>query len=110
VYVGPQGVLTGSARQAQEAKELSDSAARLEEFERRRIALARRREAVTAQTAALWRQYEEDAEAVERELSSTSSVIDDTAGQRATQGRLRQADDSDLVGAAAATGPAGFRR
>jgi circadian clock protein KaiC len=110
VYVGPQGVLTGSARQAQEAKELSDSAARLEEFERRRIALARRREAVTAQTAALWRQYEEDAEAVERELSSTSSVIDDTAGQRATQGRLRQADDSDLVGAAVATGPAGFRR
>ena len=36
VYVGPQGVLTGSARQAQEAKERSDGTARLEDLEQRR--------------------------------------------------------------------------
>ena len=50
VYVGPQGVLTGSARQAQEAKERLDGAAGLEELEHRRVNLARRREAVEAQT------------------------------------------------------------
>jgi len=33
VYVGPQGVLTGSARQAQEALERSEGTARREELE-----------------------------------------------------------------------------
>src|SRR4029450_11251915 len=45
VYVGPQGVLTGSARQAQEAKERSDGAARIEDLDQRRLGLERRREA-----------------------------------------------------------------
>ena len=40
VYVGPQGVLTGSARQAQEAKERSDGTARLEDLEQRRVELS----------------------------------------------------------------------
>ena len=39
VYVGPQGVLTGSARQAQEAQERSDGTARLEDLEQRRVNL-----------------------------------------------------------------------
>ena len=65
VYVGPQGVLTGSARQAQEAKERSDGTARLEDLEQRRVNLERRREAVEAQTAALWREFEDEADVVE---------------------------------------------
>jgi circadian clock protein KaiC len=92
VYVGPQGVLTGSARQAQEAQELSDGTARREDLEQRRINLARRREAVETQTAALWREFEDEAEAVERLLSHGTTGADDRAGQRAEQGRLRRAD------------------
>jgi circadian clock protein KaiC len=44
VYVGPQGVLTGSARQAQEAKEDPDGVARQADLEQRRVNLERRRE------------------------------------------------------------------
>jgi circadian clock protein KaiC len=93
VYVGPQGVLTGSARQAQEAKELSDGTARKEDLEQRQASLGRRREAVEAQTATLWREFEDEAKIVERLLSDGSTGVRDRAGQRAEQGRLRRADD-----------------
>jgi circadian clock protein KaiC len=92
VYVGPQGVLTGSARQAQEAKERSDGTARLEDLEQRRVNLERRRESVEAQTAALWREFEDEANSVELLLSHGSTGVEDRAGQRAEQGRLRRAD------------------
>jgi circadian clock protein KaiC len=95
VYVGPQGVLTGSARQAQEAKEHADGLARLEDFELRRVNLQRRRESVEAQTATLWREQEDEAEVVERLLSHGSAGTENRAGQRAEQGRLRRADNDD---------------
>ena len=69
----PQGVLTGSARQAQEAKERSDGTARLEDLEQRRVNLGARRESVEAQTAALWREFEDEADIVERLLSHGST-------------------------------------
>jgi circadian clock protein KaiC len=92
VYVGPQGVLTGSARQAQEAKERSDGTARQEDLEQRRVNLERRREVVEAQAAALWREFEDEADIVGRLLSHGSTGVQDQAGQRAAQGRLRRAD------------------
>jgi circadian clock protein KaiC len=93
VYVGPQGVLTGSARQAQEAMERSDGHARLEDLEQRRHNLERRREAVAAQTAALWREFEDEADVVERLLSHGSTGTENRADQRVEQGRMRHADD-----------------
>ena len=92
VYVGPQGVLTGSARQAQEAKERSDGTARLEDLEQRRTNLERRREAIEAQTSALWREFEDEADSVGRLLSHGSTGTEDREGQRAEQGRMRRAD------------------
>jgi circadian clock protein KaiC len=109
VYVGPQGVLTGSARQAQEAQERSDATARQQDLEQRRTDLETRREAVEAQAAVLWREFEEEADVVRRLLSDGSIGVEDRAGQRAEQGRLRRVDadepapiasqDDDLVGA-----------
>ncbi|MEA2479025.1 MAG: circadian clock protein KaiC [Thermoleophilaceae bacterium] len=92
VYVGPQGVLTGSARQAQEAQERADGTARLQDLDQRRVNLERRRETVEAQTAALWRGFEDEADIVGRLLSHGSTGVDDRAEQRAEQGRLRGAD------------------
>jgi circadian clock protein KaiC len=92
VYVGPQGVLTGSARQSQEAKERSDGTARAEDLEQRRVNLERRRETVEMQTAALWREFEDEADLVGRLLTHGSTGVEDRAGQRAEQGRLRRAD------------------
>jgi circadian clock protein KaiC len=92
VYVGPQGVLTGSARQAQEAQERSDATTRKEDLEQRRANLETRRESVEAQTAVLWREFEDEAGIVERMLTHGSTGVEDRAGQRAEQGRLRRAD------------------
>jgi circadian clock protein KaiC len=95
VYVGPEGVLTGSARQAQEAKERSDGAAWQEDLEQRRSNLERRRESVEAQVADLWREFENEADIVGRLLSHGSTGVQDRAGQRAEQGRLRRADPDE---------------
>jgi circadian clock protein KaiC len=92
VYVGPQGVLTGSARQAQEAKERAEGTARVEVLQQRRVSLERRRESVEAETAALWRGFEDEAGIVERLLSDGSIGAEDRADQRVEQGRLRRAD------------------
>jgi circadian clock protein KaiC len=96
VYVGPQGVLTGSARQAQEAQERSDATTRNEDLEQRRANLETRRVSVEAQTAVLWREFEDEAGIVERMLSHGSTGVEDRAGQRAEQGRLRRADTDHL--------------
>ena len=95
VYVGPQGVLTGSARQAQEAKERSDAAAHKDDLEQRRANLARRRESVEAQTTSLWREFQDEVDMVGRLLSDDSTGVEDRAGQRAEQGRLRRADSDE---------------
>jgi circadian clock protein KaiC len=92
VYVGPQGVLTGSARQAQEAEERAEGTARVEDLQQRRVSLERRRESVEAETAALWRGFEDEAGIVERLLSDGSIGAEDRADQRVEQGRLRRAD------------------
>jgi circadian clock protein KaiC len=92
VYVGPDGVMTGSARQAQEAQERSAGTARLEDLEQRRINLERRRESVEAQAATLWREFEVEADLVDRLLRHGSSSSEDRAGQRVEQSRLRRAD------------------
>jgi len=106
VYVGPQGVLTGSARQAQEAQEAAVEAERREALELRSANLERRREAVEAEIAALWREFEDEAQVVERLVSHGSIGVEDEADQRAAQGLLRQADLSgpDLPDAPVAAG------
>jgi len=103
VYVGPEGVLTGSARQAQEAKERSEGTARMEDLQQRQDNLERLRESVEAQTAAMWRDFDDEADVVGRLLSHGSTGVEDRAGQRAEQGRLRRADTVE-AGAVEAAG------
>ena len=58
VYVGPDGVLTGSMRAAQEDREKAAAHARVQEIERKQRELARRRAALEAQIAALRTEFE----------------------------------------------------
>jgi circadian clock protein KaiC len=53
VYVGPEGVLTGSLRAAQEARERAASLLRRQEIQRKQREIERRRAATRAQIAAL---------------------------------------------------------
>jgi circadian clock protein KaiC len=68
VYVGPEGVLTGSMRAAQENREKAAEAARQHELQRKQRDLARRRAALEAQIAALRGEFE----AVEDEAKRVS--------------------------------------
>jgi circadian clock protein KaiC len=58
MYVGPSGVLTGSARLAQEAQDQAMQMARKQEIERRQLELERKRKAVEAQIAAMRAEFE----------------------------------------------------
>jgi circadian clock protein KaiC len=58
VYIGPEGVLTGSMRAAQEDREKAAALARGQEIERKQRDLARKRAALEAQIAALRSEFE----------------------------------------------------
>ncbi|MFL6566219.1 MAG: circadian clock protein KaiC [Burkholderiales bacterium] len=86
VYVGPEGVLTGSMRAAQEEREKAAALARAQEIERKQRELARKRAALEAQIAALRAEFE----AVEGESKAV-----------AEQDRAREQQISDNRAAAA---------
>jgi len=95
VYVGSQGVLTGSARSAQEAKESSDAVERQEDLEQRRVNLERHRQSVQAQVAVLWHEFEDEADSVNRLLVRGTTGREEGAEQRLEQGRLRGSDPAE---------------
>ena len=65
VSVGPGGVLTGSARISQEAKEKSEQLLRQQEIERKQFELETKRKALEAKIALLQAEFEaEEAEAL----------------------------------------------
>jgi circadian clock protein KaiC len=72
VYVGPEGVLTGSMRAAQEAREAAAALARRQESEHKQRQLEARRAALEAQIAALRAEFE----AVEQEASRARAQED----------------------------------
>jgi circadian clock protein KaiC len=62
VYAGPEGVLTGSSRLAQEAREKAAETARRQETDRRERDLQRKREALEARILALRKEFEAEQE------------------------------------------------
>jgi circadian clock protein KaiC len=98
VYVGSQFVLTGSARAAQESDERLKAAARRQDLTQRKLNLELRRQSVEAQAAVMWREFEAEANVVERLLREGSTAGEELAEQRVEQGRLRSADAIELDG------------
>ncbi len=98
VYVGPQGVLTGSARSAQEAKEQSEALSRQEDLQQRRDDLERERQSVEARVAALWRTFKGGSAAVDQLLSRGATGQEEGAEQRLEQGRWRSRDGLERAG------------
>lgn len=72
-YLGMEGVLTGSARVAQEAKEAADGARRRSELARKRRDVERRRRTLEAQIAALRAELEMEREELDRILGEESA-------------------------------------
>ncbi|MGE3177174.1 MAG: circadian clock protein KaiC [Vicinamibacterales bacterium] len=97
VYRGPSGVLAGTARLAQEARDQADAATRQQEGERRRRAIEQKGAALEARIAALRAEF-----AAER-AEYDAAVQDDL--DLSTRARRAQAEIDALRGFAA-TGPA----
>jgi circadian clock protein KaiC len=66
VYLGPEGVLTGSARLSQEAREQADGLARRQAIEGKQREEAHKREALEARIVALRKEFEAEVEEVKR--------------------------------------------
>lgn len=73
-YLGPEGVLTGTARTAQEAKEREQEAERKEEVERRRHDVERQRKAIEAQIAAIRADFEAREEELKKLIQQEDAV------------------------------------
>ncbi|WP_407342808.1 circadian clock protein KaiC [Pengzhenrongella phosphoraccumulans] len=97
VVVGPQGVATGSAREALLAAERASAVGRREEVEGRRVALAQRSAEVDAQIAVMRVQ-----------LAAESAELDRLAAQVVHRDEVRQTD-RDAVAAARGGGAARSR-
>jgi circadian clock protein KaiC len=92
VYVGPNGVLTGSERVEQIGQERLAQAARADETERRRQELAQRSAAIRAEMAALQAQLTADTAEFERFEASADAGRASGVAVRALLGRERSGD------------------
>lgn len=69
IYMGPNGMLTGSARVAQEALERAQQVRRHEEVERQQLELKRKHDALEGQIAALRAEFAAEEARIERSIS-----------------------------------------
>jgi circadian clock protein KaiC len=92
VYVGPEGVLTGSSRLSQEAREEAAAVDRRQVAERKERERTRKREALEARIAALRKEFEVEEEEAATSVSQDVSREKVIAENRAAMSRSRQAD------------------
>jgi circadian clock protein KaiC len=97
VYLGEQGVLTGSARLNQEARERAAAAAQQEEVESQRRRLDRRRIALEAQIANLRAELEGEEEDLERQTREMQGREDAMRSNRAAMASARHADSGGTL-------------
>lgn len=104
-YIGSAGVLTGTARLAQEVRDRDNEVARLEEVNRRERELQRRHLALQAQVEALQVELETTAIDLERLHSQAEQYRVATVRDRAAMSKARQADDASETPSATARQP-----
>ncbi len=92
VYAGPDGVLTGSARQSQEARENAVEVARQQELEARQREQQRKRELLEARIAALQMEYAADEEESRRTLRQEQARMENLLQDRGRMAARRKAD------------------
>ncbi|MCY1060279.1 circadian clock protein KaiC [Nannocystis sp. SCPEA4] len=92
VYVGPEGVLTGSMRLAQEAKEREAAETRRLAIARKRREIDRKRQALEAQIAALRAEAETEETELELLLGAEEAIERRLLSDRVGMARSRRAD------------------
>jgi circadian clock protein KaiC len=92
VYTGPAGVLTGSARLAQEIKDQAVEDTRKEEIEKIQRDLERKRKLMEAQVTALQAEYAAKEEEVKQLINQEKRREKTVAENRKEMGRMRKED------------------
>lgn len=95
-YVGAEGVLMGSARSSQVAREKAAEIDRKYLMEGKQRELRRKQELYEAQLTALKGQYETERDTILRELEEEKQRQEVIAAQRLEIARLRQADNGEV--------------
>jgi circadian clock protein KaiC len=91
-YVGTEGVLMGSARASQSAREYAGTLEREQARQRKQRELQRKQELYEAQVMALKHQFEADRDAILQDIQEDQSRESVAATQRIEMARLRHAD------------------
>jgi circadian clock protein KaiC len=94
VYLGSAGVLTGTARAAQEAQEKAEALLRRQDVERKQRNLAHRKEALEAKIAALRAEFETEKEELEKDITEQKQHEGVLEQDRAAMAKSRKADAS----------------
>ncbi|MFZ1933923.1 MAG: circadian clock protein KaiC [Thermoguttaceae bacterium] len=92
VYLGSEGVLTGSARLTQEAREKAEALARRQEIERKQRELERKKRILDAQIAELRAEFEAQEEELGLAISQQKLRETQVAADRVAMGQSRKAD------------------
>lgn len=91
-YLGPEGVLTGSARLSQEARENAAGTSRRKETEGHRRELDRRRRIFEARLATLRAEFEMEEEKIQQSIVESESIDERLLQDRGLMVRSRKAD------------------
>ena len=92
VYLGPSGLLTGSARVAQEAKERAESRDRQQQFQRKSSELKQKREQLEAEIARLRSEFEREERGLIGSVHGMDMQEKRMVLDRVEMGRARKAD------------------
>src|SRR5207248_10879223 len=94
VYLGPEGVLTGSARVSQELREKAVGTFRRQELETRRRELERKRRIFEARMVMLRGESEAEEEIIRQTIAESELLDEEVAQDRGQMVLSRQADAS----------------
>jgi len=97
VYLGAEGVLTGSARVAQEAREKATAVQRQQDVEAKQRELEHRREALEARITALRKEFEAESQELERRIGEDRTRTEVARMDRMRIAISRKADDGNGV-------------
>lgn len=92
VYVGPSGLLTGSARVAQEVKERAEAEERKQELQRKNFELKTKRQQLEEQIARMRSEFELEEQGLLRGAHEMELQQQQVLVNREEMGRVRQAD------------------
>jgi circadian clock protein KaiC len=94
VYIGPEGVLTGSMRVAQESREHAATLSRQQEIDRRQRELERKRKALESQIVDQRSQFEAEEEELQLLLTQERAAADGLRQDSAEMASSRKADQA----------------